>query len=78
MSNDHMDNNTGSFTWYLVQRQDGSKGFHFVDNKQQWSFDLELHDWGICPEPTLPMLSFPCSLWILFMESSGEGLNYDE
>ena len=64
----YMDNHADRFTWYIPQRSTESEGLSSVDDFKYCVFNLEFHDWGVCPKFSFPMLSYPCSLWLFLLE----------
>jgi len=67
-----MAHNSDRFIWYLAQRSSGQAWLSAVDDIEHWSFDIQFHDWGICPKLPVSLLSMPCCLWIHFVEISNE------
>ncbi len=65
-----MANNIDRFGWYLSQCKTGQKWLSMVDGIEHWSFDLQLHDWGICTGKPFSNLLVPSCLWLFYMEQN--------
>lgn len=76
MIDDDLDSDGDSARWYITQCQAGQKRLCVMDAKQQWSCALQFQDWGICNQPTVRMLPYPCSLWICLMEPERSRIGY--